>query len=271
MKNKMLVYLWGVVSITTVCAPSLLGLPIAGTSTTVRKTGFEPQSMVPGQEIQGTWYDAKLRDRGGDKGKGVIYFYHIKEPFYEFSNYYEPTERIMIDGFSWPTTEQYFQAGKFTDMSIRDLIRRGENPKWAAKKPHDKNWGTWAYYVAVEDPEIKAKAVVRPDWFKEVPNLGMQRNINRMLVGLRAKFKDKRLAQMLLQTYPKILVFDYPKNGYWGSGHLDAKPPVAQGEGQNLLGRLLMHVRRELYTGKQKPVDVKNDFSLDYLLTGQPI
>ena len=37
-----------------------------------------------------------------------IYFYHLNEPFGEFSNFY--SSPIKLDGYTWPTTEHYFQA-----------------------------------------------------------------------------------------------------------------------------------------------------------------
>jgi ribA/ribD-fused uncharacterized protein len=208
-----------------------------------------PQHMKPGQNTQNTWYDQRIINRG------VIYFYDKTQPYYWMTNFFDAP--IKVDGFDWPTTEQYYQAGKFTDNSLR-------------------SWGSWAFYIANESKDVKQKAQVRADWFQVIPRLGMQRNINRMLVALRAKFAHgSKLGNDLLATYPKVLVEDSPYDGYFGAG--DEKKKIAQGTGQNLLGRMLMHVRKELYRKSQnmqnpeRPLDVNNDFTLDYLLSGGKI
>jgi predicted NAD-dependent protein-ADP-ribosyltransferase YbiA (DUF1768 family) len=44
-----------------------------------------------------------------------VTFYEPKQPFYEFSNYYEDNkQKLVIDGLSWRNTEQYFQAMKYS-------------------------------------------------------------------------------------------------------------------------------------------------------------
>lgn len=230
-----------------------------------------PQHMQPHQNRTGTWYDQKIINRG------VIYFYDNSRPYYSFTNFFELPKSAHIDGYTWHTTEQYYQAGKFTDKSLRNLIRKGSDHKWHEKKPAHKSWGSWAFYIANESSEVKQKAKVRSDWFEYLPTLGMQRNINRMLVALRAKFgQNPDLAQQLLATYPKILVEDSYKDGYFGAGNPNGKTQVTQGHGQNLLGRMLMHVRKELYRKKknipnpERPFEM-NEFSLDYLLNGGQI
>ncbi len=220
---------------------------------------------------QNTWYDTRIKNRG------VVYFYEKGKPYYEFTNFFEPKSPVKIDGFDWPTTEQYYQAGKFTENSIRDLIRRGSNQSWKDRKPSHKSWGAWAFYIANEAPEIKNKAQQRQDWFTAIPGLGMQRNINRMLVALRAKFnQDPHLRKLLLNTYPQVLVEDSPGDGYFGTGNPNKNIPL--GTGQNLLGRMLMHVRKEIYRkdvlgnpNPETPFNTNTDFTLDYLLSGAKI
>ncbi len=231
-----------------------------------------PQHMEAGQNTAGTWYDQRIAQRG------VIYFYDNGKPYYEFTNFFDLKTPVRIDGFTWPTTEQYYQAGKYTDNSLRNLIRTGSDKNWSDKKPHHKSWGAWAFYIANQADEVEKRATVRADWFSVIPALGMQRNINRMLVALRAKFnQDRALAKQLLDTYPAVLVEDSNKDGYFGAGNPQGKTPVAQGMGENLLGRMLMHVRKELYRklhnipNPERPFDVANDFSLASLLGGGKI
>lgn len=236
----------------------------------MQEPASNPQHMVTGQHTTNTWYDKRIQNRG------VIYFYDSSKPYYFLTNFYEPQFPMKIDGYEWRTTEQYYQAGKFTDKTLRSLIRKGSHKNWKAYKPAKQSWGAWAFYVANEDPEVKEKASVRADWLHVIPGLSMQRNINRMLVGLRAKFAHgTTLGKKLLATYPKVLVEDSPLDGFFGVG--DKHAAIAQGTGQNVLGRMLMHVRRELHRKQKKkahpehPFDVQKDFALEYLLTGGKI
>ena len=95
-----------------------------------------PQHMEPGQNTAGTWYDQRIAQRG------VIYFYDHGKPYYTFTNFYKLKSPLRIDGFSWPTTEQYYQAGKFTDNTLRNLIRTGSDSNWKDHKPKQKSWET---------------------------------------------------------------------------------------------------------------------------------
>lgn len=265
-----LLVLGAFLTLSSIFLPSMSSSSSTSTSVTPADPAA-PQHMKSGQTTKNTWYDERIRDRG------VIYFYEKNTPFYEFTNFYETKNPLKINGYKWPTTEQYYQAGKITDESLKSLIREGYDSNWADKKPAKKSWGAWAFYIANQSPDVKLKAQVRPDWRKMLSN-GMQRNINRMLVALRAKFdQDPALATELLKTYPKVLVEDSPYDGYFGAGNEQGQNPVPQGTGQNILGRMLMHVRKELFRKKnnlpnpERPFDIQNDFTLDFLLSGAKI
>ncbi len=252
--------------------------------------------------IKNTWFDQRIKNRG------FIYFYEKPDPslsnqekkeyYYEFTNFFEAPITIDKDGqgndLVWPTTEQYYQAGKFdvgtpknpnvVGRAIRGLIREGQskNPLFkGVVKGSGKDWGAWAFYVGNESqlqekrPDLNLGAYRKPAsvWTKpDSHTQGMPTNMFRMLTALRAKFRQNpALGKMLLATYPKVLVEDSPKDGTFGAS--DPAKGVAPGKGQNLLGRMLMHVRKELFLefvqkdpNFERPFDVDKSFSLDYLL-----
>lgn len=224
-----------------------------GTAAIKNTKGSKPQHMEAGQKAAGTWYDPAIAHRG------ALYFYDSGKPYYEFTNFYEMPNSLLIDGFTWPTSEQYYQAIKFAGKTqrkdIMHLIRTGENlTNGKTVKPQHTTWGSWAFEVAQNN-----KQLIRADWFDV--------STRKMLKALRVKFQDPRLRKMLLKTYPRVLVEDSDKDGYFGVGDpKNANGAIAQGTGKNLLGRMLMHIRRELHTGKKAKFDEKNDFSLGYLL-----
>lgn len=216
-----------------------------------------------------SWYDQAIKNRG------VIYFYKNGHPYYEFTNFFEAPIKLDKDGAGkplvWQTTEQYYQAGKFTDMTIRNLIRVGEDTQWPGLvKSQKKGWGPWAFYIGNETLSQHKRA----DWTKPAAHTkGLPRNLNRMLVALRAKFlQNPALGKMLLGTYPQVLVEDSPFDGTFGVGG-DPSSGIAQGTGQNLLGRMLMHVRMELWLKfvakdphPERDFDPNTSYTLDKLL-----
>ncbi|MGE4168638.1 MAG: NADAR family protein [Candidatus Babeliales bacterium] len=166
----------------------------------------------------------------------TIYFYDAQTPlkavgqnnYYEFTNFwpvagginYDSTFNIQLPPFgknspviSWPTTEHYYQAQKTTDEKIQKTIASFKTPREA-----------FDYFR--NNPKL-----VRPDW-KSI-------SIPVMLTALRAKFAPNTdLAKLLVGTWPNILVEDAGKNdAFYGAG--------ADYKGENILGRLLMHVRAE--------------------------
>jgi len=75
----------------------------------------------------------------------TINFYNRGEPFYEFTNFFERV--IPIDGKEWPTSEHYFQAGKFpNNPDLQEKIRLLPTPREA-------------FQVARQHDHMK-----RPDW-----------------------------------------------------------------------------------------------------------
>jgi len=59
-----------------------------------------------------------------------------------------------------------------------------------------------------------------------------------MATGLRYKFENPKLRQMLLDTGTAVLHEDNPEDFYWA---------IADGTGKSWLGKMLMMVRGEIY------------------------
>ena len=164
-----------------------------------------------------------LRDRIGASGVGrcgvvlpmaaVIRFYSVGDAFGEFSNF--AAFAIRLKKRVWPTTEHYFQAQKFvgTDDGHAEAIRRATSPMMAARMGRDR------------------KKRLRRDW--ESVKVGVMRE------ALVAKFEQHaELRELLLSTGDAKLVEHTERDDYWGDG--------GDGSGRNMLGQLLMEVRRRM-------------------------
>ncbi|CAF1224477.1 unnamed protein product [Adineta ricciae] len=138
-----------------------------------------------------------------------IYFYHLNEPFGEFSNFYSAP--IELDGHIWPTVEHYFQAQKFSHNKHRfKHIVQLSTPRDAFD------------YAQMHRDEI------RSDW--------MDIRDAVMFKACMAKFQQHpHLKHMLLTTGHRTLVEHTNKDSYWGDG--------GDGTGENRLGFTLMKVR----------------------------
>jgi N-glycosidase YbiA len=143
----------------------------------------------------------------------VIQFYGRHTPYYEFSNFYPCY--VQVDGLEWPSSEAYYQAEKFSlphGAELREKIRKARNATTAKQLaytlPCDPNWDT--------------------------------RKVAVMRKVLRCKFtQHPRLRELLLGTGNSTLVEHTKNDSFWGDGG-------REGNGQNMLGRLLMELRTEL-------------------------
>lgn len=128
---------------------------------------------------------------------------------YEFLSNMYPT-LFYIDEQIYPSAEHAFQAMKCLnrdDQIAMSLCRSSEEAKKAGRLVH-----------------------LRPDW-EEV-------KVDMMYKVLRAKFQDPELAQKLRDTGDEELIEGNTwKDTFWG---------VYNGVGQNMLGKLLMELRKEI-------------------------
>ncbi len=138
----------------------------------------------------------------------TIYFYTTTDKYNEFSNYSK--HGVELDGLWWKTTEHYFQAQKFSDISYKEKIRLAADAKSAANLGRSR--------------EIP----IREDW-EEVKNEVMR-------AAILKKFQThNELTQLLLSTGIEEIVEKAPGDYYWGCG--------ADGSGKNMLGIILQEVR----------------------------
>lgn len=130
---------------------------------------------------------------------------------------------ITYNGQIWRTSEALFQALRFEDLTIREMIRNDKSPMGAKMMMK----------------KYKTKIVVEPMSTVDIEN---------MRLCLRLKFdQHPDLREKLIKTGDHIIFEDIsarpktPRNKFWGAfitnGQLD---------GQNMLGKLLMELREEL-------------------------
>jgi ribA/ribD-fused uncharacterized protein len=140
-----------------------------------------------------------------------VKFYHLGDQYGCFSNF--APYPIKLKGKIWPTSEHYFQAQKFPGTEYEEQIRRAQSPMVAARMGRSR------------------KRPLRSDWEAVKDDV--------MREAVRAKFAQHPvLCDILLGTGDALLVEHTKKDRYWGDG--------GDGQGKNMLGKILMQVREEL-------------------------
>lgn len=141
----------------------------------------------------------------------VIKFYSTHGPHGCFSNFSKHS--VTFAGRTWATSEHAYQAQKFEDDEHQELVRKAKSAKEAAQigrdraNPMRRNWD-----------DIK---------------------VNIMYEVVKAKFtQHEDLKEVLLSTGDATLIEDSPIDYFWGCG--------ADGSGKNMLGKVLMRLRKEL-------------------------
>ena len=148
--------------------------------------------------------------------------FFIREKPYGFLSNFERTGflgRAWNRDYYYSTNEHYYQAQKANCKEVHDYI---------LKAPH-------ARIAMVLGRQLEHNKYLKEKYMKK--DLGSQK-INVMLNGLRLKFEDEKLRQMLLDTGDAILHENNPDDFYWG---------IADGTGQSMLGNLLMQIRDEIH------------------------
>ena len=137
-----------------------------------------------------------------------IEFYEKFDNYGGFSNFSD--HPFILDNKCWRTSEHYYQACKFKrDSTVFTLIQQSKTPTEA------KNL---AYSFDVD--------------YKDWEN----RKILFMYNALIAKFRqNEKLKELLLTTKNRYIIEKAVDDEYWGRGK--------EGNGKNILGRLLMYVR----------------------------
>lgn len=173
----------------------------------------------------------------------IISFDNNKHSYFEFSNYYEQPLNLTItnnltkkkENIIFNSIEQYYQSEKYNtnnkiNQEYRKYIINTNTPKKAHLLGKQRkfiypmtlnNTSKISLYSIID--KYKNKVKVRKDWNKIKTNILMK--------GLKEKFKDKKLKELLMKTNNKILVEN--SIGLWGMKN-------------NKLGNLLMSLRNEL-------------------------
>ena len=136
--------------------------------------------------------------------------YGFRGEYRFLSNFYYPA-KVMLDGEEYQTVEHAYQAAKSTSERFREEIRLLKTPG------HAKRWG-------------RTLNSLREDWNSI--------KVDVMLGLLRQKFQAPLLKEKLLATEELYL----EETNTWG----DTFWGICNGNGQNMLGLLLMKVRKEL-------------------------
>ncbi len=123
------------------------------------------------------------------------------------SNFYLCT--VHHDGLVYPSAEHAYQAAKFDCFKVREQIRISKTPGQAKR--------------------MGQKYHLRPNWDTIKPNI--------MFEIVLIKFaQNSEIREKLIKTYPdKLIERNTWGDTYWG---------VCNGEGQNMLGRILMMIRK---------------------------
>lgn len=130
------------------------------------------------------------------------------------SNFY--ASPFTHDGIMYPTNEHFFQAMKTLDIDERKKIAAAETPGLAKR--------------------MGRNVQLRSDWEKI--------KVDIMMLGLRLKFKDPELAAKLIATGDEELVEgNWWCDQFWGSCNCSKH---IRTPGRNVLGMLLMELRKEL-------------------------
>ena len=184
---------------------------------------YQPPPTNPMVDVDGIPFDArpKVAAPMGAQRNGLtdsIFFYDKFSPYYVLTNFYENAP-FQIGGIRYPSSEHYFQAGKFAvpnDASGQGYVRA----ILAAPTPHG------AFTEAGKHGVSKRAEWNAPGDFKNWV----------MWEALWAKFRQNQAARtVLMSTKHKKLYEDSPIDSYWGIG--------PNGQGYNVLGRMLVFIR----------------------------
>jgi len=118
-----------------------------------------------------------------------------------------------LDGSAWPSVEHYYQAMKFEEDDLRELVRTTNHPDKAKQLAKDH------------------KKAIRKDW-QQVREVIMTRAV---YIKCRT---HKAVAAELLATGDQAIIETTQYDYYWGCGR--------DGRGHNTFGKVLMAVRNKL-------------------------
>lgn len=207
--------------------------------------GVPKGSKLPDRSDRG-WLKRVKMERSGlasirDPSKYILFYTADKSPYAVFSNYYVHSQPLHIGNLTYASVEHYFQSRKFNHKGASSvsrkyskLIRLASTPNKARELAGQTIKGGWPWRIELNkdiQKYIDKGVTLHKNW-ENVKN-GI------MLKALRAKFtQDESCRKVLLSTGDKTLVEHTSRDRYWGDG--------GDGSGLNILGDLLMVVRKEI-------------------------
>lgn len=146
----------------------------------------------------------------------TIVFYRVREAYGEFSNFH-PDYPFTVEGEIYKTSEHYYQSKKAVKEEDRLAIINAPSAKDAANIGRD------------------TSILIKPNWED------IKTTVMRLAIGL--KFGNyPNLQDLLLSTGNAIIAEYSPYDSFWGTG--------PDGDGLNMLGKILMEYRDFLNSGK---------------------
>jgi ribA/ribD-fused uncharacterized protein len=155
---------------------------------------------------------------------------------------------LSVCGFAIKTSEALYQACRFPDL-----------PDLQAK-------------IIAEPSPMSAKMIGKPfrsstraDWDT------VHVDVMRWCLQVKARQNWGKLASVLLATGPSDIVEETSKHDvYWGAKSSKEDPDILVGK--NVLGHILMDLRREIVSGTRTATTVVNPLAIpNFLLCGNPI
>lgn len=151
----------------------------------------------------------------------TIKFYKVRELYGEFSNFSK--HAFFLDTYEWKTVEHYFQAQKYINTPRFIQICIASSPRIAADLGRDKT------------------LPLRSDW--------EQVKVDIMRKAVLKKFiTHDNIKKLLLGTGDEEIIENSPTDFYWGIG---------SGNGQNMLGKILMETRKILIFQNARECELK--------------
>lgn len=145
------------------------------------------------------------------KENDAILFYETE--YYMFSNF--SAFAVQYNGRIWMTSEHAYQAAKFDDVEVTDLIHKSLSAHDSKKIAHTyknkikSNWDE--IKISVMEDLIRAKISMHPF-----------------------------IRQNLIESGNRVIMEDSHKDSFWGRG--------VDFQGRNELGKVWMRIREELLT-----------------------
>lgn len=171
-----------------------------------------------------------------------ILFYDFKAEYGELSNFYPLKPALVYKDKIYPTSEHLYQAMKFmykgasaATLAYAEIIRLAKTPNIAKILASQKIAGGYAWRTALNPIIAKSKAdgvVINSNW-EEVKDDVMYKVIKLKFTA------NKHCRDVLLSTRHHPLAEHTTRDTYWADGG-------GNGKGKNMLGQLLVKLRREL-------------------------